>query len=254
MVPEGARRWQAPLRSGDLQVAGHVPTILQSGDRMQLYGGLASPYVARVVLFARLKGLDLAPQMPEGGLKTPAFLALNPIGKMPTLVDGDAAIIESEVICEYLEDLHPGTGGLPGDAQARARARTLTRIGDLYLSPHVNALFRQMNPATRDAAAVEAAAKGLQAGLGYLEHFLTADPFAAGPQPSLADCALLPNLVVLRATSLPVTGMADPTAATDTRLGRWWRHATADAVTGPFVASYEQAFMAFMKAMAGGAR
>lgn len=230
------------------------PQLVQPGDRMKLYGGLASPYVARVVLFAQLKGLELELQMPEGGLKTPAYLALNPVGKMPTLVDGDATIIESEVICEYLEDLHPGTGGLPGDARMRARARTLTRLGDLYLAPHVNALFRQMNPASRDAAAVAAAAKGITTGLGYIEHFLTADPFAAGPQPSLADCALLPSLVVLRATSLPVTGLADPTAAADTKLARWWRHATTDAVTGAFKTRYEQAFMAFMKAMMGGGR
>jgi len=52
---------------------------------MKLYGGLASPYVARVVLFARLKGIALAPQMPAGGIKTPEYLAKNPMGKMPVL-------------------------------------------------------------------------------------------------------------------------------------------------------------------------
>lgn len=41
---------------------------------MQLFGALASPYVARVVLFARLKGIDLQPVMPEGGVKTSGFL------------------------------------------------------------------------------------------------------------------------------------------------------------------------------------
>ena len=41
---------------------------------MQLFGALASPYVARVVLFARLKGIDLQPVMPEGGIKTSGFL------------------------------------------------------------------------------------------------------------------------------------------------------------------------------------
>ena len=42
---------------------------------MQLYGALASPYVARVELFAELQGLELDPVMPEGGLKTTSFLA-----------------------------------------------------------------------------------------------------------------------------------------------------------------------------------
>ena len=56
---------------------------------MKLYGGLASHYVARVVLFARLKGLALEPQIPAGGFKSPEYLARNPMGKMPALeVDG----------------------------------------------------------------------------------------------------------------------------------------------------------------------
>ena len=41
---------------------------------MKPYGSLASPCVARVVLFSRLKGLDLEPQMPEGGIESAACL------------------------------------------------------------------------------------------------------------------------------------------------------------------------------------
>ena len=102
---------------------------------MKLYGALASPYVARVVLFARLKGLALEPEMPEGGLKSPEYLAKNPMGKMPALeVDGDG---------------HPGVGGdlrvprgpvpgqrrLPGSPAERARARLISRVHDVYVAP-----------------------------------------------------------------------------------------------------------------------
>lgn len=57
---------------------------------MKLYGSIASPYVARVVMFAKLKGLDLPPtDAPGGGIKSPEYLKLNPMGKMPALeVDG----------------------------------------------------------------------------------------------------------------------------------------------------------------------
>ncbi len=75
---------------------------------MKLYGALASPYVARVVLVARYKQLELPVEMPAGGLKSPEYLAMNPFGKMPTLEHGERHVIESEVICEYLEELHPG--------------------------------------------------------------------------------------------------------------------------------------------------
>ena len=94
---------------------------------LKLYGALASPYVARVVLAARYKKLDLPVEMPGGGLKSPEYLAMNPYGKMPTLEHGGRHVIESQVICEYLEELYPAPSILPGDALARALARTVSR-------------------------------------------------------------------------------------------------------------------------------
>jgi glutathione S-transferase len=217
---------------------------------MKLYGGLASPYVARVVLFARLKGLTLVPEMPAGGIKSPEYLAKNPMGKMPALEVDGTVIPESEVICEYLEDLHPGNGGLPGTPADRARARLLSRIHDVYLSSGVTTLFRNLNPATRDAAAVASAKASVEAGFGYLDHFVKAAPFAAGGQLSLADCALLPSLIILRKTAFPAFGLADPTAGTG-RHGRWWAACEADAVAGPFMKEYSAAVDAFLKMLAG---
>lgn len=217
---------------------------------MKLYGGLASPYVARVVLFARLKGLALVPEMPAGGIKTPEFLAKNPMGKMPVLEVDGTVIPESEVICEYLEDLHPGTGGLPGTPEERARARLIARIHDVYLSSAVTTLFRNLNPAKRDEAAVASAKSSAEAGFGYLEHFIAASPYAAGGQLSLADCALLPSLIILRKTAFPAFGLADPTAGTG-RHRRWWAACESDAVAGAFMKEYSAAVDAFLKMLAG---
>ena len=82
---------------------------------MKLYGVLLSPYVTRVLLAVRYKGLDipLAPP-PGGGLKSPEYLAINPYGKMPALEADGAAIIESEVICEFLDERFPEKRILPG--------------------------------------------------------------------------------------------------------------------------------------------
>lgn len=216
---------------------------------MILYGGLASPYVARVVLFARLKGLALEPRMPEGGIKSPEYLALNPMGKMPVL-DADGTIVpESEVICEFLEDLYPGTGGLPGGPADRALARLVSRVHDVYVYPHANVLFRSMNPATRDAAKVAAAQSSLETGLGDLAHFVAAAPFAAGRELSLADCTLLPSFAILRKTAFRAYGLADPTEG-DGSLGRWWRAMQTDTLTSAFLAEYSAALDAFLKALA----
>ncbi|MBA2544543.1 MAG: glutathione S-transferase [Deltaproteobacteria bacterium] len=40
----------------------------------------------------------------KGGQKAPDFLALNPMGKLPTLTDGDAVVTEAAAICLYLAD------------------------------------------------------------------------------------------------------------------------------------------------------
>lgn len=42
----------------------------------------------------------------KGSQKDPTFLALNPMGKLPTLVDGDTVITESAAIALYLADRH----------------------------------------------------------------------------------------------------------------------------------------------------
>jgi glutathione S-transferase len=217
---------------------------------MNLHGSLASPYVARVVLFARLKGITLAPRMPEGGIKSPGYLARNPMGKMPALEVDGTVIPESEVICEYLEDLQPGTGGLVGDPMERARARLISRIHDVYVSPHSSVLFRNLNPAKRDEAAVATAKASIETGFGYLAHFITASPFAAGSRLSLADCTLLPSFAIKRKTAFPAFGVPDPTAGQGT-LGRWWSACEADPVAGPFLEEYSAAVDAFLRMLAG---
>ena len=122
---------------------------------MKLYGAIASPYVARVMMFAQIKGIDLPlEETPGGGPRSEEYLALTPIGRMPTLdVDGQI-IAESEVICEYLEEVYPEQPGLPADAMDRAISRMVSRIVDLYIAPHVSPMVHQVNPETRDHARV----------------------------------------------------------------------------------------------------
>ena len=49
---------------------------------------------------------------PEG-MKSPEFLALNPMGKVPTLVHGDVVVTEGAAICAYLADAFPDAGLAP---------------------------------------------------------------------------------------------------------------------------------------------
>jgi glutathione S-transferase len=56
----------------------------------------------------------------------PDYLALNPNGVVPTLVDDGTPIIESSVICEYLEEKYPHNPLVPADLLERARMRAWT--------------------------------------------------------------------------------------------------------------------------------
>lgn len=66
-----------------------------------------------------------------GAQKAPEFLAINPMGKVPALADGDAALGESAAICAYIADRYPQTGLAP-DVNDPLRAKYLQW---LFFSP-----------------------------------------------------------------------------------------------------------------------
>ncbi|MDP2325261.1 MAG: glutathione S-transferase family protein [Gammaproteobacteria bacterium] len=216
---------------------------------MKLYGAIASPYVARVVMYARIKGIDLPLAEAPGGIKSPEFLKLNPIGKMPTLEVDGKGIGESAVICSYLEDVYPQKPGLPSDPFDRARSRLIERIVDLYIGPQVTPLFRQMNPATRDQAVVGTAAKEIAKTFGYAEHTMGSGPFCVGAVPTLGDCALSATTMMMKKILAAGNfGITDPTDSG--RLSVWWKAMEGNAHCGPVLQEYGTAFDAFMKKMA----
>ncbi len=54
-------------------------------------------------------------------MKAPAFLAINPAGAVPALVDGDFVLTQNAAIMGYIADTHP-QAGLAGDGSPRQRA------------------------------------------------------------------------------------------------------------------------------------
>lgn len=56
-----------------------------------------------------------------GEHRSPAFLKINPAGKVPVLVDGDVVLTESIAIVLYLAEKHPDRGFIPADLRQRAQ-------------------------------------------------------------------------------------------------------------------------------------
>jgi glutathione S-transferase len=70
----------------------------------------------------------------------PQYLALNPKAVVPTLVHDDAVIVESTVICEYLEEVFPDHAIYPPTPLERARVRVWTKAVDEELHPACSAI------------------------------------------------------------------------------------------------------------------
>ncbi len=210
---------------------------------MKLYGALASPYVARVLLFARLKGIDLQQAgIPGGRPNSPEYKLFNPIGKIPSLdVDGKC-IPESETICEYLEDRFPDKPGMPADTFGRAQSRTISRIVDLYMSPISSELARQVNPEKRDAAIVAKNAEALAKVWTNLEHFMGDGPFTVGAEPTLGDCALGPHMAMFKILVFDnFANIPNPTQQGG-RLQTWWEAMQANDTCRVLLDDYAVAF------------
>ena len=89
---------------------------------IQIHGVHGSPFVRKVIVALELKGIEyeIVPQMPFSGDQE--YLKLNPLGKVPTLVDGDFVLGDSKVICRYLENAYPEPELYPTDVKERAMA------------------------------------------------------------------------------------------------------------------------------------
>ncbi|TRW17031.1 glutathione S-transferase family protein [Glacieibacterium frigidum] len=208
---------------------------------MHLYGAKLSPFVMRPVLAARAKGHELEPEPFEGGIKSPEYLALSPIGKMPLLVDDDGfALPESQAITDYLDRKLSGPSLAPSEPQAAARCRLIVRIADIYVVPHLRGLF-----GGRDHPDGIAPAKaGTAEGLGFIEHFRKDDDvFVVGDAFSVADAALIPLFFFYDALDRAMqTGAL---IADRPGLAAWWERARASELGSRCIA--EQA--AGLKAM-----
>ena len=215
---------------------------------MKLYGAIASPYVARVMMFAQIKGIDLPlEEIPGGSPRSDDYRALTPIGRMPTLdVDGQI-IAESEVICEYLEEVYPERPGLPTDAMDRAISRMVSRIVDLYIAPHTTTMVRQVNPETRDQAIVDENKAAFEKGFHYLEFFMGDGPFAVGDRPTLGDTAAAPYMMLMKKLVFAnFDEIADPTEG-DGRLAAWWKAIEGNDDCYGIVQEYATAVEGFLK-------
>jgi glutathione S-transferase len=191
---------------------------------IKLYDFVTSPNCQRVKVVLEEKKLpyELVPvDLRKREQKKPEYLAMNPYGKVPVIVDGDAVLYESCIINEYLEERYPNPPLMPEDPLARARIRILIDYGINHTNAAHQAIRQEMMKpeGERDGSALAEAKKAFIAQLEPLERELEGKEYMAG-EFSLLDAAHVPRVIrhvewgVLPDASLPL-------------LGAWYERMTA---------------------------
>lgn len=159
---------------------------------MILYSVALSGHCHRVRLMLSLLGLaaELREVDLRGGAQhSPEFLALNPFGQVPVLVDGDVTLADSNAILVYLATRHDPEGRwYPADAAHRAEVQRWLSVaaGPLASGPAV-ARIGTLFGVPLDIATARKVAAAL---FDVLDRHLTHRAWTTGEAPTLADVAL----------------------------------------------------------------
>src|SRR5215469_7879469 len=172
---------------------------------MKLYGYFRSSAAFRVRIALNLKKLkyETAPiHLRRNDQTTADYLAVNPQGLVPALVDGGRTLIQSLAIVEYLDETYPEPPLLPRQSADRARVRGLAEIVACDIHPINN--LRVLRYLTHSLGHDEAAIASwynhwIAAGFEVIEQLIAKDSqtgeFCHGDTPSLADVTLVPQVV-----------------------------------------------------------
>lgn len=160
---------------------------------LRILGRATSSNVQKVVWLCEEVGIPYEREDiggPFGGNDRPDYLALNPNGRVPTLIDGDFVIWESNACVQYLASRHAAGSWYPDDLQTRARAVQWMDWSLGSLAPtHVPA-FQGLIRTPPDKRDPEAIARGRDAWsklMAMLDNHLSDRAYIAGESITMGD-------------------------------------------------------------------
>lgn len=164
-----------------------------------LYGHPFSSYTQKVLiaLYENSTPYEFRCLGPDTPQHSAEWLQRWPLRKFPLLVDGERNVVETSIIIEYLQLVHPGPVRLlPADPMAALEVRFLDRFFDLHvMSPVQNAVAGAMTgDSVRRQEGLAFAVEQLERAYAWLEGQLAGKAWAAGSDFTLADCAAAPSL------------------------------------------------------------
>ncbi|MDR1969196.1 MAG: maleylacetoacetate isomerase [Burkholderiaceae bacterium] len=169
---------------------------------MKLYNYWRSSTAYRVRIALALKDVPHEVQsvslLKDGGENLqPAYLAINPQGRIPALaLDNRRILIQSPAILEYLEERYPTPPLLPKNLEDRAHVRALCAIVACDIHPLNNVrTLRVLRAQGQDESSVQSwIAQWIQEGFASIEGLVGDTGFCHGDTPTLADVCLIPQV------------------------------------------------------------
>jgi len=156
---------------------------------MTLYSGATDILSHRARIVLAEKGVSYEVINIEAHGKPEDLLELNPYGTVPTLVDRELALYETNIISEYLDERFPHPPLMPVYPVARAKARLIIYRFDREWMP----LIRKIET-SKNNDVVRAASKELASYISQLVPLFNAGPYFMGDEFTLVDCCIAPVL------------------------------------------------------------
>jgi len=187
---------------------------------MKLYARRTSSNCQKVLWFLgelELKYEFVATGGDAGGLDTIEYLALNPNGRVPTLLDGDFSVWESHTILRYLAAVHAPERFWSENPADRARVeRWMDWSQDGFDTAFMAVFWAHWRTpeSDRDSRMVRLQLDRCRNYMPVLDHALTMSTFVAGNELSLADIPI--GALMYRYANLDVTDDLLPNVA------RWY--------------------------------
>jgi glutathione S-transferase len=196
----------APKRARDETSGGEVIAL-------KIYATPLSANGRKVLAVSRHLGLNMeihGVNVYRGEGRTPEYLAINPSGKIPTLIDGEFVLSESNAILLYLAEAHGANRLWSSESKQRARIAQWLFWESAHWQPTLIAFLSQLvghrllpekvpqlqSPPDWSSASVQPILKTLEASL-------SADAFLTGSEPSIADFAVAGMTTYFRAAAFP---------------------------------------------------
>lgn len=193
---------------------------------MKLYYYPASSSSRKVRVTAALLGIRLEEQLvdlPAGEHKKPEYLRINPNGLVPTLLDGNRVLWESNAIMQYLADLKPENNLLPREPMARADVTRWQCWEQAHWVPALvivirENVFKPLWGQSPDPSEIKRGEEAIHKVAPVLDTHLKGRNYLAGDHLSLADISVGAILIYDPKASLPLADYG--------HIQRWYERLT----------------------------